>query len=72
MARKVTFDRATTFKAKREIIEYVRDNGMVWDYSDFSGNALTSHAMQLLVKENVLIKVKEDAKKGITFYQLNK
>lgn len=70
MARKTNFDKATVFKAKREIIEYTRDNGMVWDYSDFSGNALTSHAMKLLIKEGVLIKVKEDAKKGITFYQL--
>ena len=70
MARKVTFDRATTFKAKREIIEYVRDNGMIWDYSDFSGDPLSSHAMQLLIKDGTLVKVKEDTKKGITFYKL--
>lgn len=70
MTRKVNFDKATIFKAKREIIEYTRTNGMVWDYSDFSGNALTSHAMQSLIKDGTLVKVKEDTKKGITFYQL--
>lgn len=70
MARKNGFDHATVFKTKREIIQYAREEGGIWDYTDGTGHKLSTYAINQLVTEGVLVETTVIDDKNIAFYRL--
>lgn len=66
----MTYSNADIFKAKREIIQYARENGKTWDYTDGTGYKPSSEAIRQLVKEGTLMETTVLDDKNIAFYEL--